>query len=160
MVRSLALAVTEGVYGGHEFTAPPRPPSDSERALNKCPNHVWPDLYFQQIGDGKEAVYVKASQILSGVGGYLVTHWEYLVEKAADPASVSTWIRVEDADRDGRPLWFIPKFQEPFVFPLHSYVGEARAKRAKDMNVEIVWSVFAAEEFSSSARFFTALCGS
>ena len=114
MVGSLALAVTEGVYGGHEFTAPPRPLSDSERALNKCPNHVWPDLfYFQQIGDGKEAVYVKASRFYPALffllGGYLVTHWQYLAEKAADPASVSTWIRVEDADRDGRPLWFIPE---------------------------------------------------
>ena len=75
-------------------------------------------------------------------------------KKAADSASVWTWIRVEVVDRDGRPMWFIPESKEPVLFPLHSFVGEARKKRAKFMNLEIVWSVFATEEFWTSARFF------
>ena len=33
-------------------------------------------------------------------GGHLCTHWEYLAAAASDPASVSTWVRVEDSDRD------------------------------------------------------------
>ncbi len=40
------------------------------------------------------------------------------------------------------------------MFPLHLFVGEARKRRAKCLNVEIVWSVFGAEEFSTSARLF------
>ena len=76
-----------------------------------------------------------------------------MTKKAADSASVWTWIREEDADRDGRPTWFIPESKEPVLFTLHSFVGEARKKRIKFMNLEIVWSVFVAEEFLTSARF-------
>jgi len=125
--KSLTAYVADGVYGDHDFIALPRPPSDSERALNRTTNYVWPDLYFQPSGDGNEGVYVKSLSILPGtllpIGGDLVTHWEYLAKKAADPASVPTWSRVEDADRDGRPMWFIPEYKEPLLFPLHLFVG-------------------------------------
>ena len=36
--RSLAAYVADGVYGDHDFIALPRPPSDSERALNRTSN--------------------------------------------------------------------------------------------------------------------------
>ena len=111
--KDLAAAVAEGVYGDHDFIAIPRPPSDSEGALNGTSNFVWPDLYFLRAADGTEAVYVKSRPILSGTllpfGGDLVTHWEYLTQKAVDSTAVPTWIPVEDADRDGRPMWFIPE---------------------------------------------------
>ena len=78
--------------------------------------YVWPDLYFRHARDGSEAVYVKSCRILSGTllpfGGDFVTHWEYLTQKAVNSMAVSTWIPVEDADRDGRPLWFIPESKE------------------------------------------------
>ncbi len=106
--RSLAAYVADGVYGDHDFIALPRPPSDSERAFDRNSNYVRPDLYFQPSGDGNEGVYVKSPSILPGtilpIGGDLVTHWEYLAKKAADPA----WIRVEDADRDGRSHYCSP----------------------------------------------------
>ena len=57
--KDLAAAVAEGVYGDHDFIAIPRPPSDSEGALNGTSNFVWPDLYFLRAADGTEAVYVK-----------------------------------------------------------------------------------------------------
>ena len=133
--KALAAAyVADGVYGDHDFIALPRPPSDLERAVNRISNYVWSDLYFRPSGDGSEGVYVKSPSILPGillpVGGDLVTHWEYLTKKAADPASVSTWIPVEDADRDGRPMWFVPESKEPLLFPLHSFVVKAQKKRA------------------------------
>ena len=132
--KALAAYVADGVYGDHDFIALPRPLSDSERAGNRISNYVWPDLYFRPSGDGSEGVYVKSPTILPGillpVGGDLVTHWEYLTKKAADPVSVSTWIPVEEADRDGRPMWFVPESKEPLLFPLHSFVGKAQKKRA------------------------------
>ena len=155
--NELATAVAEGVYGDHDFIALPRPPSDSERALNGTANHVWPDLYFLRAADGTEAVYVNSRPLSPGTllpfGGNFVTHWEYLTQKAVDSTAVSTWILVEDADQDGRPMWFSPESKEPLLSP-HLFVGAARKNRAKDLNVKIVWSVFGAEEFSTSARLF------
>ena len=57
----MAIAIAEDVYayGDHDFIAIPRPPSDSERALNGTVNYVWPDLYFLRAADGTEAVYFK-----------------------------------------------------------------------------------------------------
>ena len=52
------------------------------------------------------------------------THWEYLAAAASEPASVSTWIRIEDSDRDGRPLWYIPEAENPRILPLHLSVGK------------------------------------
>ena len=156
--KELAGHVDEGVYGDHQFIAIPRPPTEAERELNKVPNHVWPDLYFQTANDGTEAVYVKVSSIPAGTllpfGGELVTHWEYLARKAVQATAVSTWIPLEDADLDGRPLWYIPESQDPLVVSLHTRVGAAVKKRSTDLNVEIVWSVFGAPEFLSSARLF------
>ena len=132
--EDLASAVTEGVYGDHDFISIPRPPTDSERAVNGTANDVWPDLYFLRAADGSEAVYVKSRSILRGTllpfGGDLVTHWEYLTQKAVNSMAVSTWIPVEDADRDGRSLWFVPESTEPLLPPLHLFVGAAREKRA------------------------------
>ena len=154
----MAGHVDEGVYGDHQFITIPRPPTEAERELNKVPNHVWPDLYFETAKDDTEAVYVKVSSIPAGTllpfGGDLVTHWEYLARKAVQASAVSTWIPLEDADLDGRPLWFIPETQNPLVVSLHTRVGTAVKKRSTDVNVEIVWSVFPAPEFSSSARLF------
>ena len=85
-------------------------------------------------------------------GGQLSTHWEYLAALALKPASVATWVRVEDPDRDGRPLWFIPQPKNPLTLPLHLSVGEAWGKMAAKRNLEIVWSVFAPEDqFGTSA---------
>ncbi len=87
-------------------------------------------------------------------GGHLSTHWEYLAARALKPASVATWVRVEDPDRDGRPLWFIPEPENPLIRPLHLSVGEASGRTAAKRNLEIVWSVFAPEhQFGTSARF-------
>ena len=52
-------------------------------------------------------VHMKVKKLVAGtllpIGGHYCTHWEYLTSKAANPALVvSEWIRVEDADRDGR----------------------------------------------------------
>ena len=52
--KALATYVADGVYGDHDFIALPRPPSDSERALNRTSNYVWSDLYFLPAGDGTE----------------------------------------------------------------------------------------------------------
>ena len=55
----------------------------------------------------------------------------------------------------GRPLWYIPESSDPpRVVSLHTRVGAAVRKRSKELNVEIVWSVFGAPEISSSARLF------
>jgi hypothetical protein len=48
---SMASSSTEGVYMPHPFTAPPRPPTDLEVELNECSNYVWPDLYFEKLGN-------------------------------------------------------------------------------------------------------------
>ena len=60
------------------------------------------------LRSGGESVHVNVDYIAEGTlfpfGGHLCTHWEYLAAAAADPASVSTWIRIENPDRDGRPL--------------------------------------------------------
>jgi len=115
-------------------------------------------MYFLKAGDGTEAVYVKVKSIpfdtLLPFGGDLVTHWEYLARKSIQAMAVATWIPVEDPDLDGRPLWYIPGSSNPRVLSLHTRVGAAGGKRSKELNVEIVWSVFGAPEFSSSARLF------
>ncbi len=156
--KELATHVAEGVYGAHLFIAIPRSPSEAEKKVNKVPNYVWPDLYFLKAGDGTEAVYVKVKSIpfdtLLPFGGDLVTHWEYLARKSIQAMAVATWIPVEDPDLDGRPLWYIPGSSDPRVLSLHTRVGAAGGKRSKELNVEIVWSVFGAPEFSSSARLF------
>ena len=124
---------------------------------------MWPDLYFLRASDFTEAVYVNASLISRGTllpfGGEFVTHWEYLTRKVVESTAVSTWIPVEDPDRDGRPLWYIPESKEPLVSPLHLLVGVARNKGAKELNLKIVWSVFAAEDFLRRRDYSTALCG-
>ena len=68
---------------------------------------------------------------------------------------MATWIRLEDPDRDGRPLWFIPEPENRLILPLHLSVGEACGRFANKLNLEIVfWSVFAPEDpFGTSARF-------
>ncbi len=154
----MATHVAEGVYGAHLFIAIPRSPSEAEKIVNKVPNYVWPDLYFLKAGDGTEAVCVKVKSIpfdtLLPFGGELVTHWEYLARKSIQAMAVATWIPVEDPDLDGRPLWYIPGSSDPRVLSLHTRVGSAGGKRPKELNVEIVWSVFGAPEFLSSARLF------
>ena len=155
---SVGSAETEGCYDHYKFTTPPCPPSDEERALNNCPNHVWPDLYFKQAGGGEEGIYVNVAVIPKGtlfpIGGHFRTHWEYLAEKRPDLASVSSWFPIEDFDRDGLALWYVPDSLHPLVFPLHVSVGEAIEGRAKTLNLEIVGSVFPAEGYTSSARLF------
>ena len=93
---------------------------------------MWLDLAFGSLGGGKESVHVNVEHIAKGTlfpfGGHLCTHWEYL---AAAPASVSTWVRVEDGDRDGFPMWFIPEAENPLIFPLHLSVGEAWGRDAR-----------------------------
>ena len=73
---------------------------------------MWLDLAFGSLGGGKESVHVNVEHITKGTlfpfDGHLCTHWEYLAAAASDPASVFTWVRVEDGDRDGFPIWFIP----------------------------------------------------
>jgi hypothetical protein len=104
-------------------------------------------------------VHMKVKKLVAGtllpIGGHYCTHWEYLTSKAANPALVvSEWIRVEDADRDGRALWFIPDSLD-LIFPLHACVGKARERNADNFNEEIVWSVFSADDqLVSSARLF------
>ncbi len=154
--KELATHVADGVYGDHEFIAIPRSPSEAEKELNRVPNYVWPDLYFLKAADGTETVYVKVRSIppdmLLPFGGELVTHWEYLARKSIQAMAVATWIPVEDPDR--RPLWYIPESSDPRVVSLHTRVGAAGGERSKELNVEIVWFVFGAPEFSSSARLF------
>ena len=71
-----------------------------------------------------------------------------------EPASVSTWVRIEDPDRDGRPLWYILEAENPLILPLHLSVVEAYGSAANKLNLEIVWSVFAPEDqFGTSSRF-------
>ena len=41
---------------------------------------------------------------------------------------------------------------EPLLPPLHLFVGAARKKRARDLNLKIVWSVFAARLFYCTLR--------
>ena len=88
--------------------------------------------YFLPAAEGTtEAVYVNTRSISSDTqlpfGGEFVTHWEYLTRKAVQS---TTWIPVEDPDRDGRPLWYIPESKEPLVLPLHSRVDAAVKKRS------------------------------
>ena len=145
------------MYDHFPFITEPRPPTAEEAESNECANFVWPDLSFGQLRSGGEAVYVNVDHIDEGTlfpfGGQLCTHWEYLAAIAADLASVASWIRLEDPDRDGRPLWFIPEPEDPLILPLHLSVGEACGRSANKLNLEIVWSVFAPEEsFGTSAR--------
>ena len=142
------------------FITAPRPPTTEEAAFNETANFVWPDLNFGILPSGGESVYVNVGHISEGTlfpfGGHLSTHWEYLAARALEPASVATWIRVEDPDpdRDGRPLWFIPEPENRLIRPLHLSVGEACGRTADKLNLEIVWSVFAPEhQFGTSARF-------
>ena len=71
----------------------------------------WISLSVVSVG-GKESVHVNVEHITKGTlfpfDGHLCTHWEYLAAAASDSASVFTWVRVEDGDRDGFPIWFIP----------------------------------------------------
>jgi hypothetical protein len=90
--------------------------------------------YFLPAAEGTtEAVNVNTRSISSDTllpfGGEFVTHWEYLTRKAVQSTAVSTLIPVEDPDRDGRPLWYIPESKEPLVLPLHSRVGAAVKNR-------------------------------
>ncbi len=160
--KELATHVADGVYGAHEFIAIPRSPSEAEKKVNRVPNYVWPDLYFLAAGDGTEAVYVKVRSIpldtLLPFGGELVTHWEYLARKSIQAMAVATWIPVEDPDLDGRPLWYIPGSSDPRVVSLHTRIGAAGGKRSKELNMEIVWSVFGARNFRRRLGCFTALC--
>ena len=149
---------SEGVYGHFPFIRAPRPPTAEEVEFNQTSNFVWPDLNFGQLRTGQESVYVNVDHIAEGTlfpfGGQLCTHWEYLAAVASEPESVSTWVRVEDPDWDGRPLWYSPEAKNPLILPLHLSVGEACGGLAKKLNLEIVWSVFAPEdEFGTSARF-------
>ncbi len=152
-------AHSEGVFGHFPFiTAPRRPPTAEEAQINQSSNYVWPDLNFDRLRTGGESVHVNVDHIAEGTlfpfGGHLCTHWEYLAAAASEPASVSTWIRIEDPDRDGRPLWYIPEAENPLILPLHLSVGEACGSTANKLNLEIVWSVFAPEDqFGTSSRF-------
>ena len=148
---------SEGVFDHFPFIRFPRPPTVEEFQLNETRNYVWPDLSFLQLS-AQEAVYVNVDQIAEGklipLGGGFCTHWEFLAAAAAEPNSVATWIPVEDPDRDGRPLWFIPAAENPLILPLHLSVGEACGHRAGKLNLEIVWSVFCPDEpFGTSSRF-------
>ena len=93
---------------------------------------MWPDLAFGSLGGGKESVYVNVEHIAKGTlfpfGGHLCTHWEYL---AAAPASVSTWVRVEDSDRDGFPMWFIPEAEKPAYIPSALVCGGSVGERCE-----------------------------
>ena len=88
------------VFGHFPFIRAPRPPTEQEAAINRCPNYVWLDLAFGSLGGGKESVHVNVEHIAKGTlfpfGGHLCTHWGYLAAAASEPASVSTWVRVED----------------------------------------------------------------
>ena len=148
------------VFDPYPFILPPRAPTELEVEFNECSNFIWPGHNSEKLrSNGKESIHVNVDHIAEGTllpfGGHLCTHWEYLAANEADPSSVSTWVRVEDHDRDdGRPLWYILESLDPVVFPLHSYVGEVCGRRAGDRNLEIVWSVFSPEkEYRSSARF-------
>ena len=96
---------SEGVFGHFPFITAPRPPTAEEVQINQCENYVWPDLSFGQHRTGGESVHVNVNHIAEGTlfpfGGHLSTQWEYLVATALDPASVSTWIRIEDPGRCG-----------------------------------------------------------
>ena len=139
---------SEGVFDHFPFIRFPRPPTVEEFAVNQTRNYVWPDLSFSQLRS-QEAVYVNVDRIAKGTlfpfGGGLCTHWEFLAAAAAEPKSVATWIPVEDPDRDGRPLWFIPAAENPLIFPLHLSVGEACGHRAPKLNLD--------EPFGISSRF-------
>jgi hypothetical protein len=135
----------------------PQSPTAEEVAVNTTANFVWPGLEFDILKSG-EAVYVGRVPIAEGTlipfGGQFTTHWEYLIARASNPASVAAWIPVEDHDRDGRPLWFNPAPENPLIQPLHLSVGEATGRDAAKLNMEIAWSVFAPEEqFCTSSRF-------
>ena len=142
----MASSSTEGVFWHFPFIRPPRPPTEKEADINEYSNYVWPDLSFGRLRSGQESVHVNVDHIAKGTpfpfGGHLCTHWEYLAATLADPASVSTRIRIEDSsDLDGCPLWYIPESRNPLIFSLHLSAGEACGKRAGDLILEIVWSV-------------------
>ena len=141
---------SEGVFDHFPFIRFPRPPTVE---LNQTRNYVWPDLSFSQLRS-QEAVNVNVDRIAEGTlfpyGGGLCTHWEFLAAAAAEPKSVATWVPVEDPDRDGRPLWFIPAAENPLILPLHLSVGHLAPK----LNLEVVWSVFSPDDpFGTSSRF-------
>ena len=106
------------MYDHFPFILAPRSPTAEEVAVNKTANFVWPGLEFDILKSG-EAVYVGRVPITKGTlipfGGQFTTHWEYLVARASNPASVAAWIPVEDHDRDGRPLWFNPAPKNPLI---------------------------------------------
>ena len=149
---------SEGVFDHFPFIRAPRPPTAEELEFNQTTNYMWPDLSFGQLRTGPEAVYVNVDHIAEGTlfpyGGGLCTDWEYIAAVAAEAESVATWVRVEDPDRDGRPLWFNPAAENPLILPLHLSVGEACGSLAKKLNLEVVWSVFAPwDHFGTSSRF-------
>ena len=101
-------------------------------------------------------VALKAKTLILA-GGQFVSHWEYLAMRRVDPASVSTWLRIEDphlkGPRKSHALWFIPSRANPLVAALHEFVvGETGVTTTAEPNLHIVWSVFADKGFSSSSR--------
>ena len=149
------LRSVQKVFSGHFlFIRPPRPPTEKEAEINGCSNYVWPDLSFGRLRNGQESVHVNVDHIAKGTlfpfGGHLCTHWEYLAATSAEPASVSTWIRIEDSDRDGCPLWYILESQNLLIFPLQGSVWEEGGR--SELGFLLV--CFAPEdEFATSARF-------
>ena len=102
-------------------------------------------------------VALKAKTLILA-GGQFVSHWEYLaIMRRVDPASVSTWLRIEDphlkGPRKSHALWFIPSRANPPVAALYEFVvGETGVTTTAEPNLHIVWSVFADKGFSSSSR--------
>ena len=104
----------------------------------------------------RECVYADqfiAEGTLIPAGGRFITHWEYLAAKAAGALPVPAWLQVEDPDPNSHgALWFDPRSENPLVAALHNHVVGACKREAKFVNLQLVWSVFPTEGFSSSSR--------
>jgi hypothetical protein len=122
-------------------------------------SYEWPGLSFDVVGYGakrRECVYAEqfiAEGTLIPAGGRFITHWEYLAATAAGALPVPAWLQVEDPDPNSQgALWFDPRSENPLVAALHNHVVGACQREAKYVNLQLVWSVFPTEGFSSSSR--------
>ena len=117
------------------FSCAPPTEEDTETGF---PSYMWLSLYFQGDLTGRKRASKGTPALMEGVsvnvitlkaktllpaGGQFVSHWKHLAARRVDPASVSTWLRIEDPNpnvlRKSKTLWFIPGRVNPLGAALH-----------------------------------------
>ena len=128
------------------FSCAPPTEEDTETIF---PSYMWLSLYFQGVLTGRKRASKGTPALMEGVfvnvtlkaktllpaGGQFVSHWKHLAARRVDPASVSTWLRIEDPSPNGprksKTLWFIPGRAIPLVAALHEHSSNTYSSTSK-----------------------------